>query len=128
MDVIASATFREFPRLSCNSYRFPRALSCDKEAAVRRSKLLLLTVFAVSFFGCTPTLLQKEARRVNMRSRAYGELVRKANEGDKGAAERLAQLWYGEDNEKAVHWLQVAAQNGSGRAERLADVVEKVIE
>lgn len=95
---------------------------------MRRSRLLLSSVFVVFFFGCAPTLLQKEAKRVNMRPKEYGELVHKANTGDKGAAEHLAQLWYGEDNEKATHWLEVAAQNGSARAERLARVAQKVIE
>src|SRR5678816_3488354 len=69
-------------------------------------------------------MLQTEARRVNMAPKDYQRLLDKANGGNAGAAEKLARLWYGEDNSKAAHWVEVAAKNGSQRAARLAKAVE----
>ena len=59
----------------------------------------------------------------------YLKLTTKARSGDQKSAETLARLWYqyGEDNTKALYWLEVAAQNGSQRAERIAQIAKKTL-
>lgn len=63
-----------------------------------------------------------EAKQIGLKESQYTKLKADAEAGDKGAAEKLARLWYqcSDDNSKALYWLNVAAQNGSKRAAQLA--------
>jgi hypothetical protein len=67
-----------------------------------------------------------EAKQIGLKEAEYRKLKTDAHGGDKGAAEKLARLWYqySDDNSKALYWLDVAAQNGSKRAAQLAEVAK----
>jgi hypothetical protein len=67
-----------------------------------------------------------EAKQLGLKEAQYSKLKTDAEAGDKGAAEKLARLWYqcSDDSAKALYWLDVAAQNGSKRAAQLAEVAK----
>src|SRR4051794_10999787 len=64
-----------------------------------------------------------EAKQIGLKEAEYCKLKTAAETGDKGAAEKLARLWYqcSDDNTKALYWLDVAARNGSKKAAQAAE-------
>jgi TPR repeat protein len=66
--------------------------------------------------------VKAEAKQLGLKEAAYRKLTVAAEAGDKGAAEKLARLWYqcSDDTTKALYWLQVAANNGSKKAAQVA--------
>jgi hypothetical protein len=64
-----------------------------------------------------------EAKQIGLKEADYCKLKTDAEAGDKGAAEKLARLWYqySEDTTKALYWLEVAANNGSKNAAKVAE-------
>jgi hypothetical protein len=69
---------------------------------------------------------KSEAKQIGLKEAEYRKLTTEAEGGDRGAAEKLARLWYqcSDDNSKALYWLDVAAKNGSEKAARLAQVAK----
>lgn len=65
-----------------------------------------------------------EAKQIGLAEGEYRKLQMEAEGGNRAAAEKLARLWYqfGEGNEQALYWLDVAARNGSERAAKVAKV------
>ena len=83
----------------------------------------------ISFAACAHHPRNPDAKTVGLSDREYTKLTTKAHAGDRNAAETLARLWYvnSEDNSKALYWLEVAAQNGSKRAEQYSQMAKKYL-
>jgi hypothetical protein len=75
--------------------------------------------------GCAhhPNKVKSEAKQVGLKETEYRKLKTAAETGDKGAAEKLARLWYqgSDDSAQALYWLDVAANNGSKKAAQIAE-------
>lgn len=95
--------------------------------SLRRGCLLLVALSSLS--ACAHHPHNPDAKKVGMSDGDYQKLTAKAHAGDSQSAETLARLWYqhSEDNTKALYWLDVAAQNGSRRAEKLSRIAKSQI-